>query len=484
MDGPGESAEFEEADELQRLRRRAYGPNADIAGDAAAQARLSELEAAKRRERTPVVDAAAALPDPVSERVPVARPLEGSRPASTSVPQPVNGASPEREPDEGSVTERDPAGAPIPNSGPIDGALPAPWWRRRRSLSWVIAAVAVLSAAIGIGVFVVDESNQPTPVAHLTPQGQPANASIPAGDEVPVKYDLTVEDFVSYGSYGPLQIWSTTKLENKRCIAVVIENHISVFECTAPSVDTIADIDIDPNMIPPAPSGEPTPYIRFILHDEVVDVYRPTEKGEFYGSTDTVAPFPESGVLEAGTYLVTRYSVPFEITVPDGWETFDGTGLGKDDPDYPDTWNATVLFWDGTHVPTDACDWQGALVQLDPTAEAFVDAMTAQASAATTPPVKVAVGDYSGFEFDYAVESDVDFLDCDLGQFCVYSDWEEYCSDRMYAREGEHETYLVVDLNGERAVIAVGQSDEGLDPALTREARAIFDSIKFVGPDG
>ena len=125
MDGPGESAEFEEADELQRLRRRAYGPNADIAGDAAAQARLSELEAAKRRERTPVVDAAAALPDPVSERVPVARPLEGSRPASTSVPQPVNGASPEREPDEGSVTERDPAGAPIPNSGPIDGALPA-----------------------------------------------------------------------------------------------------------------------------------------------------------------------------------------------------------------------------------------------------------------------------------------------------------------------------------------------------------------------
>jgi hypothetical protein len=149
-------------------------------------------------------------------------------------------------------------------------------------LPWVIAAVAVLAAAIGIGVFfVVDESDQPKPVAQLTPQGQPENASIPADDNVPVRNDLTVADFVSYGSYGPLRIWSTTKLENKRCIAVVRENHISVFECTAPSVDTIADYDMDE--LPPAPSGELTPYVRFVLHDGVVDVYRPTTRGEFYG---------------------------------------------------------------------------------------------------------------------------------------------------------------------------------------------------------
>jgi hypothetical protein len=198
---------------------------------------------------------------------------------------------------------------------------------------------------------------------------------------------------------------------------------------------------------------------------------------------DTVAPFPASGVIDAGTYLVTGYTVPFEITVPDGWETFDGSGLGKDDPDFPDTWNATVTFWDGTYVPTDACAWRGTLVQIDSTAEALVDAMTAQASSVTTPPVKVVVGDYSGFEFDYAVESDVNFPDCDLGKFCVYSDSGEDCTGRTYGREGEHETYLVVDLNGDRAVIEVGQSDEGLDPALTGEARAIFDSIEFVGPD-
>lgn len=198
---------------------------------------------------------------------------------------------------------------------------------------------------------------------------------------------------------------------------------------------------------------------------------------------DTVAPFPQSGKIDPGTYLVTGYPVPFEITVPDGWETFDGAALGKDDPDLPDSWNATVLFWPATYVPTDACAWQGALVQVDPTAEAFVDAMTAQASTVSTPPVKVVVGDYSGVEFDYAVESGVEFSDCDGGKFCVYSGSAQNCDERVYGDEGERETYRVVDLNGERAVIAVGQSHESIDPALIEEARAIFDSIEFVRPD-
>ena len=51
---------------------------------------------------------------------------------------------------------------------------------------------------------------------------------------------------------------------------------------------------------------------------------------------DTVAPFPESGDLDAGTYLVTGYPVPFEVTVPDGWATSTARACGKDDPDHPD----------------------------------------------------------------------------------------------------------------------------------------------------
>jgi hypothetical protein len=155
--------------------------------------------------------------------------------------------------------------------------------RVRRILPWVIAAVAVLVAAIAIGVLVVNESSKPKPVAQLTPQGRPDQGSIPVDDETAVAWGVTVADFVSYGSYGELQIWSTTKPEAKRCLAVVAENHISVFNCAAPSLDTIADFDSDPARVPRAPSGEPAASIRFVLHDDVVDVYlAPNPEGGFY----------------------------------------------------------------------------------------------------------------------------------------------------------------------------------------------------------
>jgi hypothetical protein len=200
---------------------------------------------------------------------------------------------------------------------------------------------------------------------------------------------------------------------------------------------------------------------------------------------DTIAPFPESGWIDAGTYLVTGYPVPFEITVPDGWETFDGASLGKDDPnpDLPNSWNVALLFYPATYVPTDACAWKGALVKIDPTAEAFVDAMTAQASTVSTPAVEVMVGDYAGFEFDHSVESGVDITDCDDGTLCIASDSAQDCNGTQYPNAGMRETYRAVDLNGERAVIRVSQSQESIDPAMIKEGRAIFDSIVFVGPD-
>ncbi|MGC5172520.1 hypothetical protein ACPW96_01375 [Micromonospora sp. DT81.3] len=180
---------------------------------------------------------------------------------------------------------------------------------------------------------------------------------------------------------------------------------------------------------------------------------------------------------------MTGYPVPFEITVPDGWETFNGAELGKDDPDHRDSWNVALAFWPVYYVPTDACAWRGALVQVDPTAEAFIDAMSAQASTVATPAVEVMVGDYSGFEFDHAAESDVDITECYGGKLCISSDLAESCYGREYRTVDPRETYLVVDLDGERAVIVLFQSNESIDPALTREARAVFDSIAFVAPD-
>ena len=69
------------------------------------------------------------------------------------------------------------------------------------------------------------------------------------------------------------------------------------------------------------------------------------------------------------------------------------------------------------------------------------------------------LGDYSGFEFDYAVESDVDFTACDNGTLCIWSDPAEECNGRGYSGIGERSTYRVADLSGQRAVIELGQSD-------------------------
>ncbi|MDQ0674495.1 hypothetical protein QFZ36_002056 [Pseudarthrobacter siccitolerans] len=144
MDGPLGSAEGGEARELERLRRRAYGRDGNIAGDVAAQARLSELEAAQHRQPTPVIDPTPSVPAPVPKRVPVAEPVEGARSTSTSVPQAV------------------------------DGAPAAPWWRRRRWLMILGGATAAL-ALITVAWLLQLPADEPTatPANTLTEMAPP-----------------------------------------------------------------------------------------------------------------------------------------------------------------------------------------------------------------------------------------------------------------------------------------------------------------------
>jgi hypothetical protein len=191
-----------------------------------------------------------------------------------------------------------------------------------------------------------------------------------------------------------------------------------------------------------------------------------------------VPPLPDSGDIDAGTYLVTSHTEPFEITVPGGWLTGDGVGLSKDDPDHPDEGAVYVAWWPADFVAMDPCAWQGALADRGTSAEAFVDAMTAQKLTASTPPLEVLMGAYSGFEFDHSIEGEVDITACDRGKFCIHSESLDECS-RWYSTQEERETYRVVDLNGQRAVIWVGQFHESTNPVLTSEARAVFDSIVF-----
>ncbi|WP_223252968.1 hypothetical protein [Arthrobacter sp. AFG7.2] len=104
--------------------------------------------------------------------------------------------------------------------------------------------------------------------------------------------------------------------------------------------------------------------------------------------------------------------------------------------------------------------------------------MTAQTSTASTRPVEVLLGDYSGFESGHCVERDVDITACDRGKFCIHSEFSNECS-RWYSSAAERETYRVVHLNGQLAVNWTVQFRESVNPELTSEARAVFDSIVF-----
>jgi hypothetical protein len=129
-DDPLGSVESAESDELKRLRRRAYGPDADIAGDAAAQARLSELEAAQRGQPSPAVDAAG-----VAARLP----------------------------------ERAPA---------------APWWRRRRWLAILGGGIAAL-ALNGALIVWMSQPLAPEPTSIPTDSSTATTLPVPDGGVQP-----------------------------------------------------------------------------------------------------------------------------------------------------------------------------------------------------------------------------------------------------------------------------------------------------------
>lgn len=155
--------------------------------------------------------------------------------------------------------------------------------RARGILPWAIAAVAALVAVIAIVAFVINEASEPRPVAQLPLQSDAVADDVPVDVETIADWHVGDADFVYYGSYGQAELWSTNSLEDRRCLAVVVQGDTWMFRCTPPTMDTIAVIDAPAPVVPPAPSGEPAGVVQFVLHDDVVDVYlAPRPEGGYY----------------------------------------------------------------------------------------------------------------------------------------------------------------------------------------------------------
>jgi hypothetical protein len=180
------------------------------------------------------------------------------------------------------------------------------------------------------------------------------------------------------------------------------------------------------------------------------------------------------GNLSAGTYLASVFTVPFEITVPAGWHySPDGGLLEKGD--------TFVKFDTPSSVPTDACQWYGTLEKVGPAVEDFAIALDAASATTMTEPTPIAVSDFRGLQFDLAIEPGVALEDCDESHVCIHSEGSG-CSRYYHESVNQRETYRVLDVKGDRAIITVGQWDD-VDHELTEEAREVFESIAFVSDE-
>ena len=152
-------------EELRALRTRAYGPHADIHEDAAALARLRELEA----------HATAAVSDPsfqTSSAEPGVEPMTAG--ASTPADDRHTSAASDSDSPSGRAT-----------------AVEAPaWWRRRISVLWTAAGVFV-GLVLGAGLMLLVQPTPPQQVAalHADPDAEWPNQMFGASPEDGQRYN-------------------------------------------------------------------------------------------------------------------------------------------------------------------------------------------------------------------------------------------------------------------------------------------------------
>ncbi|MFB7892793.1 hypothetical protein ACFC1I_11390 [Microbacterium sp. NPDC056044] len=291
MDDPRGSAELAELDELELLRRRAYGPDADIAEDPAALARLSELEAAQRRRTFAVDDASERALSTKRLSVPEGGP--GSQPGSAPIAEAATDAANRRE--NRDVAEHVRPEEPLAASA--TGRAPAEqWWRRHRvvilagalaALSLDVAGVAWMSQLLAD---IATPLRAETDVATMPPlpPGQGYGSYIPTpdtvlglrsvGDELDRppdhygtldKFGISVDELRRYENFQGFNIWSGRSRHGVTCLFVAVpvqglRDGLSGEGCSLNRHDATVDL--------PAMYGGDK-LIRFVLRGERVNVY-------------------------------------------------------------------------------------------------------------------------------------------------------------------------------------------------------------------
>lgn len=251
MDAPPLSPE--RSRELADLRRRAYGPGADIARDPVAQQRLSELE---ELARTVPDEPMADQVDPyIEDAVP-----DGDE-ASAAVDEPAANA--------GSAPEGASA-RPLVDSAEPPSARSRRWWRRVPL--WSITAVAGIAIGVAIG-FTWPSDDGPPP--DLTLGIDPSGGERGAGFAENLDYwGVDEGTVVPHEAYDVIQVWTALGVDGSRCLLLSHEGSFLSATCTGSGLDPVLDFTIYDGMSLDLQDALPVgTVIRFAGHEGSVDVW-------------------------------------------------------------------------------------------------------------------------------------------------------------------------------------------------------------------
>jgi len=186
---------------------------------------------------------------------------------------------------------------------------------------------------------------------------------------------------------------------------------------------------------------------------------------------------PGSGLMSAGRYRLGRIT----FAVPRGWTAFEEWAVLHGDyaADPPD--GAGFVRWRIASVNTDPCHWStSTTISTGSTVDGVINAFKAQdRGGRVVTPVDTTVGGYRGKLIDLVVPADIDFADCDQGEYHSWTSPNE--GSRYNQGPGQHDVLRIVDVGGTVEAILTDYSVATSAP-VRAQLQAMVDSVVFDAP--
>ncbi|WP_345802842.1 hypothetical protein AAIB33_07095 [Microbacterium sp. AZCO] len=235
--------------ELAELRRRAYGPEADIHGDPSAQARLAELEDAERGGLT----------------------FSGG-PVAVEPPAPEEQETRDAAPEPASTSDVDGVQEPAEEASP-----PVVESRFRRRLPWLVAAVAGVVAVASLAFALTEALSHPRPEVSLAVTAASDKVAVPDLDQGMLDFLGVTASALEYrGAVGSLDVWTVEGRRDFSCLVLSTEGQLWNQSCAVKPLPTMLDIVADRTTLSLKSSGLDVPtgsFVRFLWDGGTVDVY-------------------------------------------------------------------------------------------------------------------------------------------------------------------------------------------------------------------